>query len=228
MLEIDRACALASASASAPAPAPAPVHHTLPPRPPEPSATAPLHRPPAAGGGAAQQSTLDRFVDSFTKRRLEKERPASAQVAAGGVGVEPGGGGVGPPGDRAGEGCSRQANEKAVEDRFVESFTRRQREKESAAPEVAWAPAGGQGRPAAGAGKGCSGRGNRAGKGCSGRGNRAGKGCTRQANLEVEYSPCTVALDHEAVKTWTYPSEGFHFCCILPIVVLCCGLHDGI
>ena len=200
MQEIDRACALASASA--PAPAPAPVHHPLPPRAPEPSATAQLHRPPAAGGGAARQSTLDRFVDSFTKRRLDKERPAPAptQAAPRGVGVEPGGGGgVGRPGVRAGEGCSRQADEKAVEDRFVESFTRRQREKERAAAEVALAPAGGRGHPAARAGKGCSGR---------GRGKRAGNGCSRRPNVEVEYDPCAVALDHEAVKTWIYPSEG--------------------
>jgi len=193
--EIDRACALASASA--PAPAPAPVHHPLPPRAPEPSA--------AGGVGAARQSTLDRFVDSFTKRRLEKERPAPApaQAPPWGVGVDPGGGGgrVERPGVRAGEGSSRQAGEKAVEDRFVESFTRRQREKERAAAEVAPAPApaGGRGRPAARAGKGCSGR---------GRGKRAGKGCSRRPNVEVDYGPCAIALDHEAVKTWIYPSEG--------------------
>ncbi|KAG0529043.1 hypothetical protein BDA96_05G064400 [Sorghum bicolor] len=192
--EIDRACALASASA--PAPAPAPVHHPLPPRAPEPSA--------AGGVGAARQSTLDRFVDSFTKRRLEKERPAPApaQAPPWGVGVDPGGGGgrVERPGVRAGEGSSRQAGEKAVEDRFVESFTRRQREKERAAAEVAPAPApaGGRGRPAARAGKGCSGR---------GRGKRAGKGCSRRPNVEVDYGPCAIALDHEAVKTWIYPTN---------------------
>ncbi|OEL13230.1 Fanconi anemia group M protein [Dichanthelium oligosanthes] len=176
--EIDEACALASASASAPAPAP--VHHPLPPRPPEPSATAPLHRPPAAGGGAARQSTLDRFVDSFTKRRQEKERPAPPPPAA--AAVEPGGGGVGRPGAGASEGCSRQAGEKAVEDRFLESFTRRQREKEGAAPA---APAGGRKRPAA----------------------RASKGCPRRTNVEVELDPCAVALDHEAVQTWIYPTN---------------------
>ncbi|CAD6254520.1 unnamed protein product [Miscanthus lutarioriparius] len=104
------------------------------------------------------------------------------------------GGGV-----RAGEGCSRQADEsKAVGDRFIESFTRRQREKERAAAEVALAPAGGRGHPAARAGKGCSGR---------GRGKRAGNGCSRRPNVEVEYDPCAVALDHEAVKTWIYPTN---------------------
>jgi len=183
--EIDEACARASASASfsAPAPAPAPVRHPLPPRPPEPSATAPLHRPPAAAAGAARQSTLDRFVDSFTKRRQEKERPApSPSPPATAAGVGPCGGDVGRPGVLAGEGCSRQAAEKAVEDRFVESFTRRQREKERAAPA---APAGGQKRPAA----------------------RTKKGCSRRANVEVELDPCAVALDHEAVQTWIYPSE---------------------
>ncbi|RLM58379.1 uncharacterized protein C2845_PM18G02260 [Panicum miliaceum] len=188
--EIDEACARASASASfsAPAPAPAPVHHPLPPRPPEPSPTAPLHRPPtaAAGGGTARQSTLDRFVDSFTKRRQEKERPAPAPASAPAPpppsGVEPGGDGLGRPGVLAGEGCSRQAAEKAVEDRFVESFTRRQREKERAAPA---APAGGRKRPAA----------------------RTKKGCSRRANVEVELAPCAVALDHEAVQTWIYPTN---------------------
>ncbi|RCV37375.1 hypothetical protein SETIT_8G057700v2, partial [Setaria italica] len=174
--EIDEACAArASASASAPAPA----HHPLPPWPPEPSATAPLHRPPAAvGSGAARQSTLDRFVDSFTKRRREKEGPVPAPAPA----VEPGGGGVGRPGVLAGEGSSRQAGDKAVEDRFVESFTRRQREKERAVPA---APAGGRKRPAA----------------------RANKGCPRRANVEVELDSCAVALDLEAVQTWIYPTN---------------------
>ncbi|WVZ53853.1 hypothetical protein U9M48_004741, partial [Paspalum notatum var. saurae] len=190
--EIDIACALASAPASAPAAAPA--HHPLPPRHPEPPAAARQHRPPAAaGGGAARQATLDRFVDSFTKRRLEKESPAPAPATApagAGVGLEPGSCGAGRPGSRSGEGCSRQqADEKAVEDRFVESFTRRQREKERAAPAVPVAPAGGRGR----------GRGRPA--------SRAGKGSSRRANVEVEFGPCAVALDHEAVQTWIYPTN---------------------
>ncbi|XP_062197564.1 DEAD-box ATP-dependent RNA helicase FANCM isoform X2 [Phragmites australis] len=179
--EIDNACALASASA--PAPARAPVQHPPPPRPPEPSASAPLHRSPAAAGGGARQSTLDRFVDSFTRRQREKERPTLApEAAAVGAGLAPAGGGW-RHGVRAGEGCSRQADEKAVGDRFVESFTRRQREKERAAPAVAVAPAGGRGRAAV----------------------RAGKGCSRQAGEEVAYEPCAVGLDHEAVQMWIYP-----------------------
>lgn len=182
MREIDEACA---AQASASASAPAPAHHPLPPRAPEPSATAPLHRPPAAaGGGTAKQLTLDRFVDSFTKRRQEREGPVPAPAPAAAAGVESGGGGgVGRPGVLAGEGSSRQAGDKAVEDRFVESFTRRQREKERSAP-AAVAPAGGRKRPAA----------------------RANKGCPRRANVEVELDPCAVALDLEAVQTWIYPS----------------------
>ncbi|KAF8730979.1 hypothetical protein HU200_016855 [Digitaria exilis] len=181
--EIDEACARSSVSAPAPS---APAHHSLPPRHPEPSVTAPLHRPPAAapaGGGAARQSTLDRFVGSFTKRRQEEERPGPATASAPAAGVEPSGGDAGRPGGRAGEGCSRQADEKAVEDRFVESFTRRQREKETAAPPAA--TAGGRKRPAA----------------------RARKGCTPRANVEVELDPCAVALDHEAVQTWIYPTN---------------------
>nr|CAB3491106.1 unnamed protein product [Digitaria exilis] len=181
--EIDEACARSSVSAPAPS---APAHHSLPPRHPEPSVTAPLHRPPAAapaGGGAARQSTLDRFVGSFTKRRQEEERPGPATASAPAAGVEPSGGDAGRPGGRAGEGCSRQADEKAVEDRFVESFTRRQREKETAAPPAA--TAGGRKRPAA----------------------RARKGCTPRANVEVELDPCAVALDHEAVQTWIYPRK---------------------
>nr|CAB3489337.1 unnamed protein product [Digitaria exilis] len=183
--EIDEACARASVSASAPA-APVLAHHSLPPRHLEPSVTAPLHRPPAAapaGGGAARQSTLDRFVGSFTKRRPENERPGPTTASAPAAGVEPSGGGAGRPGGRVGEGCSRQAVEKAVEDRFVETFTRRQREKETAAPPAAMA--GGQKRPAA----------------------RASKGCTRRANVEVELDPCAVALDLEAVQTWIYPTN---------------------
>ncbi|WVZ53855.1 hypothetical protein U9M48_004750 [Paspalum notatum var. saurae] len=202
--ENDIACALASASASASAPAAAPAHHPLPPRPPEPPAAARHHRPPAAaaaGGGAVRQATLDCFVDSFTKRRLEKESPAPAPATAPAgarVGLEPGSCGVGRPGVRAGEGCSRQADEKAVEDRFVESFTRRQREKERAAPAVPVAPARGRGR----------GRGRPA--------SRAGKGSSRRANVEVEFGPCAVALDHEAVQTWIYPS-------ILPVTIPAVG-----
>ncbi|CAL4989159.1 unnamed protein product [Urochloa decumbens] len=182
VLEIDEACARAQASASAPPPAP--VNHQLPPRP---QATAPLHRPPpapAAGGGTARQSTLDRFVSSSTKRMQEKVGPAPAPPPATAAGVGTNGGGVGRPGVGAGEGCSRQAGEKAVEDRFMESFTRRQREKERAAPAAA-APAGGRKRPAA----------------------RASKGCPPRANVEVEFDPCTVALDHEAVQTWIYPTN---------------------
>ncbi|CAO2148005.1 unnamed protein product [Urochloa humidicola] len=175
--EIDEACARAKASASAPPPAPA--HHPLPPRP---SATAPLHRPPAAGGGAARQSTLDRFVGSSAKRMQDKEGPSPSPAPATAAGVGPGVGSVGRPG----EGCSRQAEERAVEDRFMESFTRRQREKERAAPAAAAAaPAGGRKRAAP----------------------HAKKGCLRRANVDVDFDPCAVALDHEAVKTWIYPTN---------------------
>ncbi|CAO2145804.1 unnamed protein product [Urochloa humidicola] len=149
--EIDEACARAKASTSASAPPPATAHHPLPPRAPGPSATAPLHRPPAASGGAARQSTLDRFVGSSAKRMQDKEGPSPSPAPATAARVGPGVGGVGRPG----EGCSRQAEEKAVEDRFMESFTRRQREKERAAPAAAAAPAGGRKRAAPRAKKGC-------------------------------------------------------------------------
>ncbi|KAL6658464.1 hypothetical protein ACP70R_004050 [Stipagrostis hirtigluma subsp. patula] len=171
--EIDEADALASASASASAPAPAPVQPPPVPRR-EPSATAPLHRPPAPAGAGARQSTLDRFVGSYPRGEREKGRPAT------GVGVAPAGAGV-----RAGEGCSRPADENAVADRFVELFTRREQEKARAAPPVAVAPAGGRQRP----------------------GGRTGKGCSRRAVQEVTYEPCAVALDHEAVQTWIYPTN---------------------
>jgi hypothetical protein len=35
-----------------------------------------------------------------------------------------------------------------------------------------------------------------------------GKGCFRRPSMEIEYGLCAVSLDHEAVKTWIYPSEG--------------------
>ncbi|KAL6870796.1 hypothetical protein ACP4OV_014644 [Aristida adscensionis] len=183
--EIDEACALASAAAaassSAPAPAPAPVQ----PRP-GPSATAPPRRPPAAAAGAgARQSTLDRFVDSFTRRQREVERDAPAPSAAAAGEAPPGGGPARP----------RPAEEKAVEDRFVESFTRRQQEKERAAPQ----PPPPRPPPAAAAAPPARGRGRP--------GFRAGKASARRVVREVTYDPCAVALDHEAVQTWIYPME---------------------
>uniref|UniRef100_A0A0D9XPP5 Helicase C-terminal domain-containing protein n=1 Tax=Leersia perrieri TaxID=77586 RepID=A0A0D9XPP5_9ORYZ len=111
--EIDLRCALASASADAAA-----ASGSAPP--PEPSAAMPSHpiapsaaaaafsRAPVAG---ARQSTLYRFVDSFTRRQMANERPIPVPAAAPSaaapmpVPVAPSGG-WGRPGDRAGEGCS--------------------------------------------------------------------------------------------------------------------------
>lgn len=36
---------------------------------------------------------------------------------------------------------------------------------------------------------------------------RAGEGCSRRADEDVVPKPCAVALDHEAARTWIYPSE---------------------
>jgi hypothetical protein len=35
-----------------------------------------------------------------------------------------------------------------------------------------------------------------------------GKACSRRPSMEIEYGLYAVSLDHEAVKTWIYPSEG--------------------
>lgn len=130
--------------------------------------------PSAASRGGARQSTLDRFVNLSTgAQQREKERPAPA-------------GGSGHPGVRAGEGCSRQAGDSGLEDRFMASFALRRVENAVPAAAPAPAPTGGKGRPKA----------------------RAGKGRSRPVvHQEVLYNPCAVALDQEAVKTWTYPSE---------------------
>uniref|UniRef100_A0A804R3Y4 Helicase/UvrB N-terminal domain-containing protein n=1 Tax=Zea mays TaxID=4577 RepID=A0A804R3Y4_MAIZE len=34
-----------------------------------------------------------------------------------------------------------------------------------------------------------------------------GKGCFRRPSMEIEYGLCAVSLDHEAVKTWIYPTN---------------------
>uniref|UniRef100_A0ACD5W8L3 Uncharacterized protein n=1 Tax=Avena sativa TaxID=4498 RepID=A0ACD5W8L3_AVESA len=132
--EIDSACALAStASVSNPAPPPR-QPSAYPPSAPAPSAAAPFFHGPSAGG--ARQSTLDRFVDSFTKRQAAKDRPPPAPVVPVVVAVAPASGG-GRFAVRYEEGCSRRAGD---EDAVVEGA-------------------------------------------------------------------CAVALDHEAVQTWIYPSE---------------------
>ncbi|KAL5204525.1 hypothetical protein ABZP36_009396 [Zizania latifolia] len=133
--EIDRRCALASASADTAAV----PDSARPPEPsvavqprPAPSGTAPFPMAPAPD---ARQSTLDRFVDSFTRRQMAKERapPVAAPQPAGGP----------------------------------------------------LAPRGARGRP----------------------GVRAGEGCSRGADEEIVVNPCAVALDHEAVQTWIYPTN---------------------
>ncbi|TVU26154.1 hypothetical protein EJB05_28690, partial [Eragrostis curvula] len=182
VLEIDKVCALRSASASAPAPAP--VQQQPPPRPPQPSATAPVRKPSAPAGGGTRQSTLDRFVNPSTSGQREREKPAPAPVSAL---VAAQAGGSGHRGARAGEGCSRPASEKVLEDRFMESFSlRREKEKAASAPAPVVTPARGRGRCPRG---------------------RAGKGGPRRVVEEVSYGPCAVALDHEAVQTWIYPTN---------------------
>ncbi|KAG8091133.1 hypothetical protein GUJ93_ZPchr0011g28079 [Zizania palustris] len=133
--EIDRRCAVASASADT-------VAVTDSARPPEPSAavqprpapsgTAPFPMAPAPG---ARQSTLDRFVDSFTRRQMAKERAPPVPAP-----------------------------------------------RPTAGP---LAPRGARGRS----------------------GVRASDGCSRVADEEIVVNPCAVALDHEAVQTWIYPTN---------------------
>ncbi|EMS61896.1 hypothetical protein TRIUR3_19526 [Triticum urartu] len=114
------------------------------------------------------------------------------------VAVPPGGGGAHFV-DRGDEGCSRKASEeKVVErprtaalDRFVDAFTRRQAAKERpppvpGVPVAAAVPPGGGGAHFA---------------------VRGDEGCLRRGSEEeVAEGSCTVALDHEAVQTWIYPS----------------------
>ncbi|XP_051179872.1 DEAD-box ATP-dependent RNA helicase FANCM isoform X1 [Lolium perenne] len=128
--EIDSACALASASTPAVSnPAPPRQPSPYPPPGPAPSAAAPFSH------GPSRQSTLDRFVDSFTKRQLAKERPPPAPVVPVAAAV--------PPASRAG--------------RFAA---------------------------------------------------RPDEGCSRSAGREeVAEGACAVALDHEAVQTWIYPTN---------------------
>ncbi|GJN28614.1 hypothetical protein PR202_gb16761 [Eleusine coracana subsp. coracana] len=78
----------------------------------------------------------------------------------------------------------RQACENGLDDRFMSSFSlRRKQEKAASAPVVA--PPRGRGCP----------------------GTHARKGCERQAGEEIMYDRCAVALDDEAVQTWTYPTN---------------------
>ncbi|KAM0842711.1 hypothetical protein ACQ4PT_058168 [Festuca glaucescens] len=137
--EIDSACSLASASTAAisnPAPPPPPRQPSAYPPSgpaPAPSAAAPFFHGPSAGG--ARQSTLDRFVDSFTKRQAAKEWPPPAPVVPVAAAV--------PPASRGGR------------------FTARPDE-----------------------------------------------GCSRSAGgEEIAEGACAVALDHEAVQTWIYPTN---------------------
>ncbi|XP_037421788.1 DEAD-box ATP-dependent RNA helicase FANCM-like isoform X1 [Triticum dicoccoides] len=196
--EIDSACALASASTTA-------VSTSAPPPPPSaapssglaPSAAAPSFH--GLSTGVARQSTLDRFVDSFTRRQAAKDRPLPAPSVPVEVAVPPGGGGAHFV-DRGDEGCSRKASEeKVVErprtaalDRFVDAFTRRQAAKERpppvpGVPVAAAVPPGGGGAHFA---------------------VRGDEGCLRRGSEEeVAEGSCTVALDHEAVQTWIYPTN---------------------
>jgi fanconi anemia group M protein len=111
----------------------------------------------------------------------------------------PSGGGGAHFVDRGDEGCSRKASEeKVVErprtaalDRFVDAFTKRQAAKERpspapAVPVAAAVPPGGVGAHFA---------------------VRRDEGCLRGGSEEeAAEGSCTVALDHEAVQTWIYPS----------------------
>ena len=115
MLEIDSACAVASASTTAVTnsvpPALPPQPRAAPPLGPAPSAGAPFFHEPSAGG--ARQSTLDRFVDAFTKRQAAKDMPSPAPVPPV---VAPASRG-GRSGVRSDEGCSRRAGEEETVER---------------------------------------------------------------------------------------------------------------
>ncbi|XP_044980617.1 DEAD-box ATP-dependent RNA helicase FANCM isoform X2 [Hordeum vulgare subsp. vulgare] len=101
---------------------------------------------------------------------------------------------------RSDEGCSRKASEeKVVEgprtaalDRFIDAFTRRQATKERpppapSVPVAAAVPPGDGGTHFAAHGD---------------------VGCLRRGSQEeVTEGSCTVALDHEAVQTWIYPTN---------------------
>ncbi|CAM0874689.1 unnamed protein product [Alopecurus aequalis] len=111
--EIDSACALTSASKvavsnSAPPP---PQPSAAPPLAPAPSAAAPFFHGPSAGG--TRQSTLDRFVDSFTKRQAAKDKTTPAPAAPVVAAVPPASRG-GHSGVRADEGCSWRVGEEDV------------------------------------------------------------------------------------------------------------------
>ncbi|KAF0902518.1 hypothetical protein E2562_017916 [Oryza meyeriana var. granulata] len=118
--EIDRRCAVASASAASDSDTPPEPSAAAASRPdPSVTASAPFPRAPAAG---ARQSTLDRFVESFTRRQMAKEWGSPVPAPPPAAMAVPPSGARWRPGDRASEGCSHMPCAVALDHEAVQTW----------------------------------------------------------------------------------------------------------